>query len=169
VAIAADGAFVVAWASVGAPGPDPDIGSIQAQLFAADGSALGEQFVVNSYTTGRQGRPVVAMHPVGGFVAAWASPGSDGSDQDSYSIQARRFHADGSPDGEDLQVNSYTTGTQGVPRIVASDNGRITIVWASDGSSGTDDFHSIQARQFGPFFQDGFESGDVGGWTYVTP
>ncbi|MEM6793872.1 MAG: hypothetical protein AAF725_07800 [Acidobacteriota bacterium] len=51
--IAADdsGNFTVVWLSVG-DSVDRDGSSIQARNFASDGSPIGSQFLVNSYTTG---------------------------------------------------------------------------------------------------------------------
>ena len=53
-------------------------------VLAQEPVPLGDQFPINSYTTGRQALPAVAMDAQGNFVVAW-----DGPD-----VNGRRFSAD---------------------------------------------------------------------------
>ncbi len=125
VAMAGDGDFVVVWNAYG--GPDPS--SIRGRRFAADGTPLGGEFQVNTYTTGYQPHPKVAAAPAGEFLVTWFSEGSTGSDTSGFSIQARRFDSAGVPQGDDFQVNSYTTGPQYYGRVAADRNGDFLVVW----------------------------------------
>ncbi|MEO8276353.1 MAG: hypothetical protein ABI639_09040 [Thermoanaerobaculia bacterium] len=166
-AIAADGAgnFIVVWHSFGSTGTDTSSFSIQAQRFAANGAALGAQFQVNTYTPSVQQYPTVAVNSGGDFVVAWQSLGSNGTDSDSTSIRARRFAANGSPLGGDAQVNTYTTGDQGLPVVAAMGAHDFVIAWQSPGSFENDDSQSsIQAQRFGCVFCDGFENGTTNDW-----
>ncbi|MEM1183091.1 MAG: hypothetical protein AAGM22_32410, partial [Acidobacteriota bacterium] len=129
VAIRDTGEFVVSWASLRSTGNDP-ADSIQARRFGSDGSALGAGFQVNTYTPDIQRYPDLAFFPDGGFVVTWASLGSDGTDSDDMSIQARRFEASGAPIGNDLQVNESTAGTQVFPSIDARE-GEFVVSWQS--------------------------------------
>ncbi|MCG8455583.1 MAG: hypothetical protein MI919_04825, partial [Holophagales bacterium] len=52
-----------------------------------DGSAVGAEIQVNTYTTSFQDSPSVAVDADGDFVVVWTSNGSDGTDNSSYSIQ----------------------------------------------------------------------------------
>ncbi len=117
--VASDGAggFVVVWQSVGSGGTDSDDTSIQGQRFASDGSPVGSQFQVNTYTTNQQQFPVVGPDGGGGFVVVWASYGSGGTDSDLDSIQGQRYASDGSPVGSEFQVNTYTTNRQTHPAV----------------------------------------------------
>jgi hypothetical protein len=144
VAVDLTGTFVVVW-------EDRRAGrNIAAQRFAADGSPAGAQFTVNSYTTTEQYKPSVACTPSGDFVVVWHSWGSPGSDQSASSIQARRFAANGTPLGDQFQVNDYTTGVQGTPRVAADPGDGFVVVWTSMGSFGSDaDNSSVQGRRFG--------------------
>ncbi|MEO1369199.1 MAG: hypothetical protein AAFX50_18630, partial [Acidobacteriota bacterium] len=54
VAMAPDGRFVVVWESNGADGVDTSGSEILAQRFAADGSPVGQEFLVNSLTSSSQ-------------------------------------------------------------------------------------------------------------------
>ncbi len=142
------GNFVVVWNSNGSGGSDSSRFSIQGQRFAADGSRLGGQLQVNTYTTGDQYHPSVAVDPDGSFVVVWRSEGSSGSDVDGFSIQGRQFAADGSPLGSEFQINSYTTGRQGSPWVAADTVGNFVVVWDSDWSNGPDPYVSIQGQRF---------------------
>ncbi len=79
------------WQSYGSSGSDSSGSSIQGQRFAADGSAVGGEFQVNSFTADHQRHPSVAALFGGGFVVAWDSEGSHGSDTSESSIQGQRF------------------------------------------------------------------------------
>jgi hypothetical protein len=79
---------VVAWSSKG-PLLDSDQ-SIQGQRYASDGSAQGGEFQVNTAISPYQFFPSVATRE-GGFVVAWASFGSFGTDTSSLSIQGQRY------------------------------------------------------------------------------
>ncbi len=149
VATDGDGNFVVAWSSAYSEDDGDGILSIQARRFSSEGTALGGQFRVNTYTESYQFSPVVASTADGAFVVAWESYGSSGSDNDSWSIQARRFGADGLPLGDDFQVNSYTTSYQQHAALTVGSSGEFVVAWRSYGSYGTDtSFMSVQARRF---------------------
>jgi hypothetical protein len=93
VATDAAGNFVVVWQSGGSLGSDSSGYSIQARHFAADGSALGTELQVNTFTTGAQEFVAVAANGQQRFVAVWQSLGSSGTDLDASSIQAQRLDA----------------------------------------------------------------------------
>jgi hypothetical protein len=138
VAVDSKGQFLVVWASDGSDGTDTSSGSIQARLYAGDGQPATGEFQVNGYTTGNQGSPAVAADPQGGFVVAWSSAGSDGSDSSGASIQARRLENDGTPSGPEFQVNTYTTGDQSYPAVGFDRAGHFVVAWQSQGSDGAD-------------------------------
>jgi len=149
VAVTPSGEFIVAWASNGSDGDDDSNSSVQARRYDADGTPLGAELQVNTFTTGDQGSAAVAADPSGGFVVAWASAASGGTDTDSTSVHARRFDASGLPLGAGFQINDFTTGPQGRPRVATAPDGGFVAVWESVGSAGGDsDSSSIQARMF---------------------
>jgi hypothetical protein len=149
VSPAAGGGFVVTWSSYGSFGDDLDSQSIQAQRYDAGGAPLGGRLQVNTYTASKQQYPDVASRADGGFVVVWESLGSPGGDMSGYSIQGRRYGAAGAPDGAQFQVNSYATGSQRRPVIARSAAGDFVVVWASQGSPGTDTSgYSIQGQRY---------------------
>jgi hypothetical protein len=149
VAIDDDGDFVVVWQSYGSGGTDTSYYSIQGQRYNAAGSAVGSQFQVNTYTTGIQGIPSVAMDADGDFVVVWESYGSGGTDISDRSIQGQRYNAAGSAVGSEFQINTYTTNDQRDPSVAIDADGDFVVVWMSQGSGGTDtDGFSVQGQRY---------------------
>jgi hypothetical protein len=147
------GESVVAWGSRHADHHDPSLGGILARRFDAKGALLGEELLVNSYTTGDQKGAAVAIDPAtGDALVVWQSEGSFGTDTSEWSIQGRRFAADGTPVGDDFQVNSHTTGAQVEPSIApVPPTGGFVVVWSSATSAGSDSSgSSVQGRLVGP-------------------
>ncbi|MCP3961843.1 MAG: hypothetical protein GY719_28710 [bacterium] len=139
-----DGGFVAAWSSFGSPGNDFNLASVQARRYAADGTALGAQFQVNSVVAGQQRIPEVSVARDGGFVVLWLNQAVDAGD-----VAGQRYASDGSPLGAELQVNTYTTSFQGSASAAHWDNGDFVVVWESVGSSNGDTSgFSIQGQRF---------------------
>ena len=66
------------------------------------------------------------------------------------SIQGQRYASDGSAQGGEFQVNTYTTDSQLRPSVAAAANGDFTVVWDSVGSSMLDTSQSsIQGQHYG--------------------
>ena len=137
VAADSDGDFVVVWMSFfDTTGNDADGWSIQAQRYAADGQPQGGQFQVNSFTTYDQTFPNVSMNDAGDFVVVWMSYHSGETDTSGLSSLGQRFTADGTPQGSEFQVNTYTTGDQYSPDVALSTAGDFVVVWQDNDGSG---------------------------------
>ena len=125
------GGFMVVWMSrpvEGSPGQDGDGSGVFARIYDIDGNSLGNEFLVNTFTTGDQGNPSVSMGLYDDVVAVWDSVGQDG---DSTGIFAQTYGDDGSPVGGELQVNSYTTGRQFRPDVAVGPDGDFFVTWKS--------------------------------------
>ena len=94
VALLPDSRFVIGWQSWGSTGNDTEDWSIQLRAFGADGAPLGLDYQANGFTSGYQEQPALAVDKHGEIVAVWSSFGSPGDDDNSTSIQARRFSLD---------------------------------------------------------------------------
>lgn len=159
------GNFIVVWQS-----PQDGSGtSIHGRRFDGSGNPLSAEFQVNNYTSGDQSRPKVAADAAGNFVVVWQSDGPLAPDTSLGSIQARLFDFNGNPYlGPEFVVNTFTTGTQYAPAVVADDGGRYLVVWQSAGSGGSDNSgSSIQGQhldftgQLGEEFQlNGYATGN---------
>jgi Ca2+-binding RTX toxin-like protein len=134
----ADGRFVVAWTDASASGGDTSGGAVRAQVFNADGSTSGGEFLVNTTTTGTQERPTIAALADGCFVAAWKDESESGGDTSGDAVRAQVFNADGTKSGAELLVNTTTTDFQGQPTITALADGRFVVAWSDNSQSGGD-------------------------------
>jgi hypothetical protein len=134
--VSADGAgnFTVVWTSRGSSGTDTSYDSIQGQRYASNGSALGAEFQVNTYTSLYQRHPAVAADSAGGFVVVWESRRSSGTDSSLHSIQGQRYASDGSMRGVQFQVNTFTTADQTSPSVAAAADGDFVVTWDNMGS-----------------------------------
>ncbi|HEV8267524.1 MAG TPA: hypothetical protein VGR00_04795, partial [Thermoanaerobaculia bacterium] len=107
------------------------------QRFDSAGVNLGGGviFRVNSYVTGNQERPSVAVGPTGDFVVVWSSKDQDGS---SYGVFGQRIASAGTPLGGEFQVNESTTGIQYRPDVATDSQGNFVVVWTGSGPSSGD-------------------------------
>jgi len=147
IAMRSTGQFVVVWGSDSSVGTD-SFYSIEARLFSADAIPLGDEFQVNTVENNIQEFPAVAMAGDGKFLIVWQSVGSPEDDSDGRSIQGQLFSADGSSSGTQFQVNTYTTGDQADPEVVALPGGDFVVTWFNvSGSAGNDDSgRSVQGQ-----------------------
>ena len=123
--------FVVVWASLGQDGSDS---GIFGQRFSISGAPLGGEFQVNTYTTGFQGHPSVAVdNQPDRFVVAWEGQGAG---DEPFGIYAQQYFGNGTPIGGEFRVNGFTTGDQRYPRVNAGTGGFL-VVWESDGQDGS--------------------------------
>jgi hypothetical protein len=141
IAMAPSGDFVVAWSWYTG---DASIDSVFARRFAAAGAPIGNEFQVNAYTSGNQGRPAAAMSADGSFVIAWHSFFQDGFS--GYGIFGRRFSAAGAPVGAEFQINSYASANQRFPTAAMDGDGDFAVSWESDGQDGSS--YGVFAQQF---------------------
>jgi hypothetical protein len=116
--------FVVAWQSFGQDGNN--LGVFAQRFIGLD--AIGDNFLVNTYTFENQSRPVLAMNADGAFAVAWNSlHDGDGG------VFARRFDSAAAPQGPDFQINAVTLGTQTNPSVGIDGEGDFVMAWG-DGS-----------------------------------
>jgi len=143
-AVGSDGAdgFVVTWVSYGSSGTDTSSTSIQAQRYASDGTPVGGEFQVNTYTDSFQLRPAISSAGATGFVVTWDSSGSSGTDTRGRSIQAQRYASDGTPAGREFQVNTETNSSQEYPAVASDGAAGFVVTWANSAGS------SIQAQRY---------------------
>lgn len=114
VAVDGEGDFVVVWQSMGASSGDTAGYSLHAQRYSAAGTALGDAFQVNSYTTSDQTASAVAVDADGDFVVVWKSTGSSFGDNSLGSIQGQRFRVTGDLQGT-VWVDQDLDGIQDGP------------------------------------------------------
>ncbi|MCA9098944.1 MAG: VCBS repeat-containing protein, partial [Planctomycetaceae bacterium] len=140
VAMNAQGDFVIAWESYL---QDGSTYGIYAQRYNSMGGPQGAEFQVNSFTASQQRYPAVAVDSQGDFVIAWQTYGPDGG---GYGIYAQRYLLNGSPDGPNFQVNSFTSGWQITPSVAMDSDGDLVFAWQSAAQDGSSD--GVYAQRF---------------------
>jgi hypothetical protein len=146
VAMDADGDFVVAWVAPGEGGGYYGGEDIFVRRFDAAGVAQGPEVLVNSFTTGVQFEPAVAMDADGDFVVAWQSYSYGGQDGSNYGIYAQRFDAAGVAQGSEFRVNTFTLQAQTQPAVAMDADGDFVVAWQSEGYDGS--HYGVFARRF---------------------
>ncbi len=131
IAMNASGDFVVVWRSFSQDGSGT---GIVGQRFNLTGGKVGSEIPINTYTTGFQAEPDVAIDDAGNFVVVWKSYGQDGS---GYGVFGQRFNGAGTKSGPEFPVNTYTTGDQSEAAVAMSGEGNFVVVWESDGQDGS--------------------------------
>ncbi len=122
VARNASGDFVVVWQSY----RDGGGYGIYGQRYDGAGAAQGAEFRVNTYTTGDQTYPSVAMSPTGAFVVVWESQSQDGS---GSGVFGQRYDASGATQGGEFRVNVTTAADQLNAHVGVDATGRFVVVW----------------------------------------
>jgi hypothetical protein len=133
-----NGGFVVIWDASG--NQDGNSIGVFARAFGPDGSPLGSDFQVNTYTTGLQFGGRAAPQPGGAFAFVWTSRDQDG---DNNGVFTRTFSATGAMSDE-LQVNTTTADAQSDGAIVHT--GSFVVAWNSTGQDG--DARGVFAQRF---------------------
>ena len=133
VAADEDGSFLVVWESKDVEGASASASDgVVARRFDAAGNPLGGQFLVNTYTTNAQEDAAVTVTPSGEFLVVWESSGSvSGNDSSLSGIYAQRLANDGSPLGDEVQVNTHTAGEQENAAVAALTGNGFVVAWES--------------------------------------
>ena len=144
VAALADDGHVVVWS-----GHTDLVGwgesNIIGRLFAPDGVAAGDEFVIQPNTgSGGPATPSVTALANGGFVVAWRSQ----LGATDYDLEARVFNSAGEPAGAVISVNTTKPLVQQSPAVSAFPDSRFVVAWASEIQSGDGVDFDVLARVF---------------------
>jgi Ca2+-binding RTX toxin-like protein len=135
----ADGRFVVVWTDSSQAGTDWDESGIKAQIFDADGTKIGGEFLVNAFVRGAQTGPTVAALFDGNFVITWTTSWQDpagGGDGSGSAIKGRTFGPDGTPLGDEFLINHGTALDQNQAWVYESSAAAFSVTWQSYTSIG---------------------------------
>ena len=116
--------FVVVW-----EGNDGSDHGIFAKRYTKDFQPIdgGSVFRVNSYTTGHQAKPAVAIAPNGQFVVTWEGNLSNGD----VNVYYQRFSSSGVPEGTEVRPHPDQTGYQRAPDVETAVDGSFVVTWES--------------------------------------
>jgi hypothetical protein len=147
VAVLAGGGFVVAWED--APGgndEDSDF-NVRAAVFDANGSRIGSDFLVNTFTSSSQTNPSVTALAGGGFVVVWEDLGGAPGDASGTGVRAQLFNASGAKAGSEFLVNSSTEGAQWRASVAAQGSGFV-VAWEDASGTLGDSGSAIHVQRF---------------------
>ncbi|MEJ0078591.1 MAG: FG-GAP-like repeat-containing protein [Alphaproteobacteria bacterium] len=137
VAGLSDGRFVVTWSSDDHTTHDIDI---RARVYDANGTAAGNDFIVNTTGNSDSVFPGIAPLPNGRFVVTWQY----GVDE----IRARLYNADGSAAGNDFVINIPNGDFQDNPTIAGLPDGRFVVTWGYTEGAFESEVFFIHGRMF---------------------
>jgi VCBS repeat-containing protein len=132
------GRFVVTWVH------DVSLSTIESQIrariFSADGTPIGDDFLVNTPFNDPVGntpaaqpyRPSVEDLPDGGFVISWTNAGGS---YDRTSVRGQFFDASGNPVGSEVMFSTATDRFEGGGEVAVDGNGMVFTVWESANQS----------------------------------
>jgi len=112
------GGFVAVWR---------DGGSIEARLYDASGTPLGDQFRADTVFGSGGGEPHVAAHADGGFTVVWQTLGAPGGDAND--VFGQRYDATGAAVGDAFQLNETLPDSQQFPAVAVADDGTLFAAW----------------------------------------
>ena len=122
VAMDAAGDFAVTWSEQSVSG---GVWNVYAERYSAAGAVQWGQFQVNTFTTGDQLDPSVAMDTAGDFVITWSRHGGS-----SWSVVAQCYDSTGAANGGEFQVDTVDKGDQKNPTVAMNGTGDFLITWS---------------------------------------
>ena len=141
----AGGGFAIVWSQAENSGYD----NIRGQAFAADGTRVGGEFIVNDARLGDKLAPTMTALADGRFVVSWLDFESDGQNL-SYGTQAQILNANGTKSGAQFSLNDFVPGTQTQSGLIGLPGGGFIGAWVDDGNPyGTPNGHKgVWAQAF---------------------
>lgn len=144
VAMDADGNMIVVWQSIT---QDGSAWGVYGRQFLADKTPVQPaEFQINQTTDLNQRRATVVCDPQGNFTVSWQS---DRQDQAATAILSRQYHADGTPETDEMVVNTWELGPQILPVMAMTPSGDFGIFWDGQGTSRLEGIH-------GRIFEEGY-------------
>ncbi|MBI9039545.1 MAG: hypothetical protein JEY97_15560, partial [Bacteroidales bacterium] len=132
-----NGNFIASWAD----GRNTNWRDIYAQRFSADGTPLGNNFLVNTDTEGNNHlRASIAIEEDGNFIIVWEDNRNGYED-----IFAQMYLADGSTIGDNFKINDDTPNTSQNNASISMDfEGNFVVCWEDR----RNDYNDVYARRF---------------------
>jgi hypothetical protein len=118
------GGFVIVWHSLNQDGSD---NGVYGRLYANNGTALSNEFLVNMYTSGEQSYPVVFSDDQGEFLVLWQGGG----------VFGRYYLNNGTAITNQFQANGYSSSDISRATAAALSNNTWVITWHSFGQDGS--------------------------------
>src|SRR6185295_14983660 len=92
---------------------------------------VGNEFAVNTATTGDQTAPSIAYFANGNFVVSWVTSDTT-QDGSGNAIKAQIFDSTGAKIGGEFLVNNLGTGSQFTESVAVLANGTFVVSWITN-------------------------------------
>ena len=125
-----DGRFVVAWGDASVTGGDGSGFAVRAQIFNADGSMAGPEFLANATVMNGQQQPAITAMAGGGFAISWVD--SSMAEVDGFgptAIRAQLYGPLGGTPSSDILISAPDALDAGQPSIAQLQNGFTAVTW----------------------------------------
>lgn len=122
----ADGGWIVTWTSYGRD--HGYSGGIFMQRYAADGSRIGDETLVNTVVLEGQENSSILALPDGGWLVFWDTH-ADGTGGDNANIVVQRYLSNGMAIGEEFRINAYLDQRHIRPQATMLEDGNIVVTW----------------------------------------
>lgn len=133
IAYGTNGRFAIAWSSNSEDGSGQGVYVRQFNQITDPANPGGPPLLdgipelrVNTFTTGDQHNPMMAMNASGDMIVSWMSTGQDGSSEGVY---AQRINRGGQLVGNEFRVNQLTSGSQQLGRVGIDADGDFVIAY----------------------------------------
>ena len=125
-----NGNVVITYVSTGQDSADSGTSNtgIFAKIYNGVGTALGNEFQVNTDASGSQTKPDVASLSDGGFVITWET---NKTSEDGMGIYGQRYNSAGTKVGGEFQINTYETSDQVETKVTGLKGGGFVAIWNS--------------------------------------
>ncbi|KHK00917.1 Flagellin protein FlaA [Desulfovibrio sp. TomC] len=129
-----NGNTIVTYSGGGGGGPDPSSYGIYSQEYDTSGAKVGNNTLVNDYTSNSQNWSSVQSLSDGKYVVSWSSFEQD--TPTSWGVYAKIYNQDGTVYKPEFKVNEATTNDQHAPVIADLKNGSFIVSYNSGGFDG---------------------------------
>src|SRR5262249_48276197 len=120
------------WTDFGGGGETDGSGShIRAQIFDANGAAVGNEFIVNSTTVNDQLEPTVTALANGGLAVALTNPFT----QKHTDTLIPPFTANGTPKANDFFIDGTANSNESAVSMIGLADGNLFVTWQDAGSA----------------------------------
>ena len=136
-----NGRYVVAWTDRSQVGGDASSSAIKSQIYNANGTTFGSEFLVNSTPLGEQVSPALTGLSNGRFVAVWQTVELG---QLGYQVRGQVYSATGQPVGGEFFVKATNPESAITPEVTPLANGRFVVTYTLGDGTQTD----IRAKIF---------------------
>jgi hypothetical protein len=143
----ANGGFVVAWASAREQAVQNFDYGVYLQRFDAAGNWVGSETHVNDYYFLNQDRPSIGALSGGGFVVTWTS---DTQSPNPPGVYAKLFGANGLVIGDDIRVDTVSSGIHASSAVAGLADGGYLIAWDGNGDIHAQRFDAHGVAQAAP-------------------